>query len=203
MLELKYKLQLLSRCIVTLALVLISYLLLQAWTPVNAQPGQRALCQNGELITYDPSITGTSCQDRFGVPAVSNEIFYRCDGLGTVQERVTCIGDPSIDDGTGAPAAPPGSTPSATELRADCTTLDDCGIVRTIRLIINVLSGVVGVVVVSMIVLGGIQYSAARDNAQGVSAAKERITNALLALVVYLGMTAFLQWVVPGGVFSG
>lgn len=67
---------------------------------------------------------------------------------------------------------------------------------------INVLSGVVGIVVVIMIVWGGIQYSQSRDNPQQTAQAKDHIRNALLALVIYIFMIAFLSWAVPGGVFS-
>jgi hypothetical protein len=90
-------------------------------------------------------------------------------------------------------------------LEGDCTTfdVDHCGILGYIIIVINVLSAIVGIVVVIMIVLGGIQYISARDNPQAVAGARERIINALLALVFYLGITAFLQWLVPGGIFSG
>lgn len=97
------------------------------------------------------------------------------------------------------------SDSQAARLEGEC--LDgieaNCGIMEYVIIIINILSAVVGVIVVIMIVIGGIQYSTARDNPQGVAAARERIINALLALVSYLAITAFLQWVVPGGVFSG
>lgn len=83
----------------------------------------------------------------------------------------------------------------------NCPNLDDCRILNRVRTFTRVLSAVVGVVVVIMIVAGGVQYSAARDNPQAVAAARQRIVNAVLALVIYLGMVSFLQWLVPGGVF--
>jgi Na+/phosphate symporter len=66
---------------------------------------------------------------------------------------------------------------------------------------INVLSALVGVIVVIMIIVGGIQYSAAGDDPQKVAAAKSKITNALLALFLFIFMYALLQWLVPGGIF--
>ncbi|HTE22561.1 MAG TPA: pilin [Candidatus Limnocylindria bacterium] len=66
---------------------------------------------------------------------------------------------------------------------------------------INALSGAVGILVVIMIAWSGIQYASAKDNPQQAAAAKEHIRNALLALVIYIFMVAFLNWVVPGGVF--
>ena len=68
-------------------------------------------------------------------------------------------------------------------------------------LFINVLSGIVGIVVIMMVVVGGIQYSASAGDPQKVNAAKKRIANALLALVAYIFLYAFLQWIVPGGIF--
>lgn len=78
----------------------------------------------------------------------------------------------------------------------------ECGITRYLVDFIKVLTGIVGVVVVLVITIGGVQYSMARDNPQAVAAAKQRIINALLALLLYMFLFAFLQWVVPGGVIK-
>lgn len=75
-----------------------------------------------------------------------------------------------------------------------------CGITNVLVAAIRVLSGLVGVVVVAMIIIGGIQYAAARDNPQAVAAAKQKIINAVLALVFYFCIFGFLQWLVPGGI---
>lgn len=77
----------------------------------------------------------------------------------------------------------------------------NCGIVKYLTIIINVLSAIVGVVIVMMIIVGGIQYSAAGDDPQKVQAAKTKITNALLALFLFIFMYSLLQWLVPGGIF--
>lgn len=66
---------------------------------------------------------------------------------------------------------------------------------------INIISAGVGVIVTAMIVIGGIQYASAGGNPQKVAAAKTRITNAIIALVAYFFLFAFLQWLVPGGLF--
>jgi hypothetical protein len=94
---------------------------------------------------------------------------------------------------------------SAGDLQADCNedvlTPENCGIIAYIRLFTDALSVLVGIVVVMMIVIGGIQYSSAGNNPQAVAGAKKRISQALFALVAYIFMFAFLQWIVPGGVF--
>ena len=102
-------------------------------------------------------------------------------------------------------AGPAGSLTQTFAVEADCKekVLDagNCGIIRYLLLFINVLSGLVGVVVVMMIIIGGIQYASAGDYPQKITAAKGKITNALLALFTFIFMFAFLQWVVPGGIF--
>lgn len=75
-------------------------------------------------------------------------------------------------------------------------------ITQDLQTIVNVLSAGVGLVIIGMIILGGIQYSIAGDNPQATAAAKQRITNALIALFAYLFIFAFLQWLIPGGLFG-
>lgn len=90
-------------------------------------------------------------------------------------------------------------------VKSDCqdTSLNagNCGIIKYLQIAINALSAVVGLVIVIMIVIGGIQYSAAGDDPQKVQAAKSKVTNALLALFAFIFMFAILQWLVPGGIF--
>ncbi len=99
----------------------------------------------------------------------------------------------------------PGETAESEAITVDCTEADvdasNCGIVRYLLDFINGLSAIVGIVIVMMITIGGIQYSAAGDNPQATMAAKKRIGNAIGALLLYIFMFAFLQWIVPGGVF--
>ena len=90
-------------------------------------------------------------------------------------------------------------------VEADCEgeTLDsgNCGIVKWLLIFTNVMAGLVGIVVVIMVIIGGIQYSTAADDAQKIQEAKKKVSNALFALLAFIFMYAFLQWVVPGGIF--
>jgi len=81
-------------------------------------------------------------------------------------------------------------------------SLSDNPIVNDIQTVVNFLSAGVGVVVVAMVIVGGIQYAIAGDNPQAVSAAKQRIINGLIALLAFIFTFAFLQWLIPGGVFK-
>ncbi|CAN5400391.1 hypothetical protein BH10PAT3_BH10PAT3_5520 [soil metagenome] len=80
-------------------------------------------------------------------------------------------------------------------------TKENCGIIKYLLIFINLLSALVGVVVVGSIIYGGIQYSSAGGDPQKVASAKKRILNALVALIAFIFMYAFLQYIVPGGVF--
>lgn len=76
----------------------------------------------------------------------------------------------------------------------------ECGIFDFVFKLIRALSAIVGIVVVIMITVAGIQYAASGPDPSAVVAAKKRIVNALIALALYIFMFAFLQWLVPGGI---
>jgi hypothetical protein len=83
------------------------------------------------------------------------------------------------------------------------TPVSDCDhcITKDIQQLIDVVAIGVGVVVVAMIIIAGIQYTASRDNPQAVQAAKSKIVNAIIALIAFTFIYTFLQWIVPGGIF--
>jgi hypothetical protein len=60
----------------------------------------------------------------------------------------------------------------------------------------------VAIIVVGVILVGGIQYILAGGNATPVTAARKRIVNGMVALAAFLFAEAFLQWLIPGGVFK-
>jgi hypothetical protein len=82
------------------------------------------------------------------------------------------------------------------------TTADACGFIdKYINPLINFLSALVGMVVVIMLIIGGIQYSSAGGDPAKVTAAKGKIMNALIALLAFFFLYAGIQWLVPGGIF--
>jgi cytochrome bd-type quinol oxidase subunit 2 len=72
-------------------------------------------------------------------------------------------------------------------------------IIKDVQTLINVLSVIAGLVIVGSVIVGGLQYIMAGDNSNAVSAAKDRIQNALLAFLAFLFIFAFLNWLLPGG----
>lgn len=121
--------------------------------------------------------------------------------------------DPTTDGGstptsttTSKPASATTDDPNCNEAKPTNQSLSKClsnnPIVKYLNIIVDVLSAGVGIVVVIMIIIGGIQYSAAGDKPDALSAAKKRISNALIALVAYALIYSFLQWIIPGGAFN-
>ncbi len=70
-----------------------------------------------------------------------------------------------------------------------------------LSMIINVLSVVALSLFVLSMIIAGYQYMTARDNAQQVSDAKNRITTTVISIILFVFGYAFLQWLIPGGVF--
>lgn len=101
---------------------------------------------------------------------------------------------PCIATDLGAPTGDP-------EVTSGCKSIS-CNKLITdyVNPAIKVLTALVGIVVAISIVVAGIQYSSASGDPSKVSAAKGRLTNAVLALLAYLFMMGFLQWLLPGGV---
>ena len=85
-------------------------------------------------------------------------------------------------------------------LGGNCSVISDCDlIVKYIDPFIDFLSALVGVAVVISIIIGGIQYSSSGGDPGKASAAKERIRNAIVALLVYLFLFSILNFLIPGG----
>ena len=75
------------------------------------------------------------------------------------------------------------------------------GIIGMIITIFNWLSIGVALAVVGGIIYGGITYSTSSGDTGRTQEAITRIRNAVIALLMYFGMWAALNWLVPGGLF--
>ncbi len=117
----------------------------------------------------------------------------------------TSTGDISVED--------PATTTDQVKALNDCNgkngteggDLQGCikknPLINTFNSIINFFAIGVGVIVIIMVIIGGIQYTTAGSNPQAVSSAKKKIMNAIISLVAFLLLYSFMQWLVPGGVF--
>jgi len=85
------------------------------------------------------------------------------------------------------------------------TTVDCSGnglIFNYLKMVIQFLSGAIGLVIVLMIVIGGVQYITSAGDPGAVKAARGRIINAITGLVLFILMFAILNFLIPGGIFS-
>ena len=67
---------------------------------------------------------------------------------------------------------------------------------------INLFSGAFGLIAVISLIMGGINYTTSEGDPKKISRAKIRIRNTIFAVVFYLFLYAFLNFLVPGGIFK-
>lgn len=68
-------------------------------------------------------------------------------------------------------------------------------LIATVGLIINSLSGLIGIVAVIMLIIGGFRYATAGANEKNVTAARNQIMYAIIGIVIVLlawGITQFV-----------
>jgi len=80
--------------------------------------------------------------------------------------------------------------------------VEDTGIWAILLLVLNLMTGLVGLAAVGGIVYASILYTTAQDNSGQVTKAKETIFNVVLGIVLFALMYSFLQFIIPGGVFN-
>jgi len=66
---------------------------------------------------------------------------------------------------------------------------------------VDFLSVLFGIAVVAAIIYGGIEYASSGGDPSKSAAGKNRIRNALIALVAYVFLLALMNFIIPGGVF--
>lgn len=74
-------------------------------------------------------------------------------------------------------------------------------IVVYLTMFLKLLARLLGGVIVLMLVIAGIQYITSAGDPGLVKGAKDRITNAITALVLFAFMYAILNFLIPGGIF--
>ena len=67
---------------------------------------------------------------------------------------------------------------------------------------LNVLTGLVGVVAVGVFVYAGILYSSAGSDSNKVTQAKNLIAETAVGLLVYAVLFFVLNWLIPGGIIG-
>lgn len=206
--------------------VISGSILITGATPVLAQEERPARCTVDTPIGNSGG--ATTCPDPSSIPGApagtafwANRCYAIVVGVTTTITEKACDQPPfGGSSGPGAENSGGTQTPSAQRSEVDkaCNDTDKDGsgtvtgdelqnclkenpITKWIVWGINILSAGAGVIITLMIVIAGIQYSTAGANPQAVSAAKGRMLNAIISLLALFFLYAFLQWLVPGGIF--
>jgi hypothetical protein len=80
-----------------------------------------------------------------------------------------------------------------------CSSPTDCNLViKYLNPFIKLLSIITGTAVVIGIIVGAIQYSASGGDPQKTASAKKHIRNAILGLIAFIFLFAFLKFLAPG-----
>ena len=79
---------------------------------------------------------------------------------------------------------------------------DGNGVFMVLNVILQVLTWGIGIAGTLGIVITGFQYMTARDDANQMTKAKNRLIQIVIGLAIYAVMWSFLQWLLPGGVFG-
>lgn len=83
-----------------------------------------------------------------------------------------------------------------------CNVGEGGAIVEYLKMVLQFLSAGVGIVVVLMLVIAGVQYITAVGDPGNIKKAKERIVNAITALLLFIFGYAILNFLIPGGLFG-
>jgi len=94
-------------------------------------------------------------------------------------------------------------TPSSCKDTAiDCSS-SNCNLIQEYVVpTINLLSVAFGLIAVISLLLGAINYIASEGDPQKVSRAKMRIRNTIFSIVAFMFLYAFLNFLIPGGIFQ-
>lgn len=66
--------------------------------------------------------------------------------------------------------------------------------------LLQILAALAGIVIVGAIIVGGIGYASARDDKGQIAKSIDIIRNAIIALLLFIGMGAILNALIPGGI---
>lgn len=157
-----------------------------------------AVTINQELSCTNSRLDGAKlvlCDN--GAKAPNNDKSQCTSDTGTVYNCADGTPAPNNDQskctGKGDPAARAGNCSDPHNLKA-------CDLIHNyIQPLVDGLAALVGVAVVISIVIGGIQYGSSGGDPQKVTAAKNRIRNAVLALITFFFLLALLNFLIPGG----
>jgi hypothetical protein len=113
----------------------------------------------------------------------------------------TCSMCGNNPNAAGCPCA--GANQTACSDNAVNCNFDGCDLIQKyINPAIDLASVSFGLLAAASLILGGINYASSEGDPQKASQAKNRLSKTIVAVVAYLFLYSFLQFIVPGGVFN-
>ena len=82
------------------------------------------------------------------------------------------------------------------------SSLEDTGLWSLLLLVINILTAGVGVAAVGGVIYGAVLYTTSGGSVDQVKKARGIFMNVIIGLLMYTLMYAFLNYIVPGGMFN-
>jgi hypothetical protein len=142
-----------------------------------------------------PSTKSHPANTKAGAHCKSDQTPTKVGGNGPNKNKWYCKDNPQQGVGQAQGQGSPGPT-------TPCNKDAGCDLIETyVNPLVNLLSVAFGLIAVISLIMGGIQYSASQGDPQKSAQAKSRITNTLIAIFAYLFLYAFLQFLIPGGLF--
>ncbi len=158
------------------------------------------VCSGDTVLIVDEAGV-VQCRDSLGNVCAPEALV---EGNNPNTMRCTTVGSGTTTGFVPPPSVSGNASCQGVDLAVDVNCDESTGnpITGYINGIINFLAGAVGLVVIIMVATGGVQYMMAGGNPQATQAALKRITDAIIGLLFFIFLYAFLQWVVPGGLFN-
>jgi amino acid transporter len=82
------------------------------------------------------------------------------------------------------------------------TTAKDTGVWGLLLLILNIMTGGIGILAVGGIVYAAILYSSSSQSADQTKKAKDIIRDVVIGIIAYASMYLLLNFLIPGGIFT-
>jgi len=146
------------------------------------------------------------------VGSITVPVQFSFDSRGAQLDLMAASAATTTDGGGGSGPAPVAACPdgevqlsvkvNATD--SGCVKPDPNGgvIITYLKMILKFMSGGVGIVILLMLTIAGIQYMTAAGQPEQVKLAKSRIQNAITGLVLFLIAFAVLNLIIPGSIFG-
>lgn len=78
--------------------------------------------------------------------------------------------------------------------------IEKSGLMGILTVVVNIMAAAVGILAIGAFVYAGIIYASAGDSQEKVKQARGVITNTVIGLVLFVGLYALVNFIVPGGV---